>query len=185
MTYTCLLMLRASDSQLGEAPSLVTVNQAGVPFKRFGLKRTRALELLKQEIQTFSKYVDLNSTQHLSTILRRYLVTTMLEVIQDYEFSNVASQLAIQVLDFLKTAFDDADLEQLKNFVKKNLQGKDKTHLTFDSGNKTTKAHLASIIKMALVLKTMTLEGGMLSTRPSSNKKDSSSGSDNEDDTTD
>lgn len=49
-TYTCLLMLRSSDSQLGETPLPENLNQAGVAFRRFGIKRTRALELLKQQI---------------------------------------------------------------------------------------------------------------------------------------
>ena len=35
--------------------------------------------------------------------------------------------------------------------------------MQFQSGNQTTKGHLAAIIKMALVLKKLTLEGGMLS----------------------
>jgi hypothetical protein len=35
----------------------------------------------------------------------------MLDVIENFDFSNVASQLGIQVLDFLKGTFDDADLE--------------------------------------------------------------------------
>lgn len=163
ITYTCLLMLRASDQQLGEVPHPEQVNQAGIRFKRFGAKRMRALELLRQEIQTFSKYVNLgDQPQHLSIILRKQIVSTMLDVIENFDFSNVASQLGIQVLDFLKGTFDDADLEQLKNFVKKQLTTQDKTFIQFESGRLTHRGHLAAIIKMALVLKKLTLEGGML-----------------------
>lgn len=43
----------------------------------------------------------------------------MLDVIADFEFSNVASQLAIQVLDLLKASYDEADLELLKAFVQR------------------------------------------------------------------
>ena len=86
----------------------------------------------------------------------------MLDVIENFDFSNVASQLGIQVLDFLKGTFDDADLEQLKNFVKKQLTTQDKTYMQFESGRLTHRGHLAAIIKMALVLKKLTLEGGML-----------------------
>ena len=50
ITYTCLMMLRSSDKQLGEVAHEETLNQAGMSFKRFGLKRMRAMELLKQEI---------------------------------------------------------------------------------------------------------------------------------------
>jgi len=57
------------------------------------------------------------------------------------------------VLDFLKTTFDATDLEQLKTFVKRNLSIDERVYLEFESGNRTTKGHLAAIIKMALVLK--------------------------------
>ena len=86
----------------------------------------------------------------------------MLDVIQDYEFSSVANQLAIQVLDQIKSVFDASDLEQLKSFVKDNLKSDDKVYMEFSSGRHTTKSHLAAIIKMALVLKKMTVENGLL-----------------------
>lgn len=35
--------------------------------------------------------------------------------------------------------------------------------MNFESGRHATKSHLASVIKMALVLKKMTLEGGLMS----------------------
>jgi hypothetical protein len=50
----------------------------------------------------------------MTIILRKQIVSTMLEVIREYEFSNVANQLAIQVLDQLKSFFDEQDLDQLK-----------------------------------------------------------------------
>ena len=86
----------------------------------------------------------------------------MLDVIQDYEFSSVASSIGIQVLDFLKATFDDHDLETLKTFVRQNLSTTDQAYMKFDSGRQATKGHVAAIVKMALVLKKLTLEGGML-----------------------
>lgn len=41
----------------------------------------------------------------------------MLEVIDRYPFCSVASQQAILVLDFLKKAMDEDELELLKEFV--------------------------------------------------------------------
>jgi hypothetical protein len=58
----------------------------------------------------------------------------MLDVIQDYEFSSVASSIGIQVLDFLKATFDDHDLETLKTFVRQNLSTTDQAYMKFDSG---------------------------------------------------
>jgi hypothetical protein len=78
----------------------------------------------------------------------------MLHIIEDYEFNSIASQQAILVLDFLKKAFSDEELEILKEFVKKNLSNK--SHLKLASGRSATNTNLAALIKMALVLKAMT-----------------------------
>jgi hypothetical protein len=122
----------------------------------------RAIELLKQIIQTLSKEGDISIGSFISKILKNQIITTLLNVIEDYEFSNVANQISIQILYLLKTIYDDNDVELLKNFVRRNLSSTEKTHFEFSSGNKTTKAHLASIINMAIELKKLTLEGGLL-----------------------
>jgi len=41
----------------------------------------------------------------------------MLNVIDTYEFSSIACQQAIIILDFFKTHYDEDDLETLKAFV--------------------------------------------------------------------
>ena len=154
--YTCLLMMRSSDAQLGETPLTTDRNQAGAIFKRFGTKRMRALELLKQALHTFHKYFSTPETQHLisSPILKKQILTTMLDVIETYEFSNVASQLSIQVLDNIKTQFNLSDLQTLKGFVRKHLSTDERVKFTFEeTGNVTQRGHLAAIIKMALELK--------------------------------
>lgn len=89
-------------------------------------------------------------------------MSTLLDTIEGYEYSNVASQLGIQVLDQLKTSFDDGDLETLKAFVRKHLSTVNATHLRFESGRLAHRGHLAAIIKMALELKKLTLEGGLI-----------------------
>lgn len=78
----------------------------------------------------------------------------MLDVIEGYSFSSMACQQALMVLDFLKVAFEDEEIEILKAFIKKNLS--QKTYYQFESGRQTTNAHLATIIKMGLALKKMT-----------------------------
>jgi hypothetical protein len=125
----------------------------------------RALELLKQIISTLSKEGDVNIGSFISKILKSQIITTLLNVIEDYEFSNVANQVSIQILYHLKTIYDDSDVELLKSFVRNNLSSQEKTHFEFSSGNKTTKAHLASIINMAIELKKLTLDGGFIKTQ--------------------
>jgi hypothetical protein len=51
----------------------------------------RALELLKQIISTLSMNGDINLSTIISTILKRQILNTLLQTIEDYEFSNVAS----------------------------------------------------------------------------------------------
>lgn len=157
LTYSCLLVIRASDDSLGLEPATETRNQAGETFNRFGMRRMRALELVRQELSSISKFTSLQGIQQMSSILRRHIISTMLEVISNYKYCSAACHEAIEVLDILKIAFDDVDIETLKTFVKENLSSKNQTHLKFQSGNRTTNANLASIIKIGIALKRITI----------------------------
>ena len=47
LTYSCLMVIKASDSVLGiETPERIE-NSAGAVIKRFGIRRMRALELIR------------------------------------------------------------------------------------------------------------------------------------------
>lgn len=162
------MMMRASDHQLNEVEP-DNPNQANIRFRRFGPKRMRALELLKQLIQTVTTHTgkanDLTQKIRISVILRHQIVTALLDAISEFEFSNVANQLGIQVLDILKMQFDETDIELLKNFVMKHLNH-ERAYIKFadsETGQhrQATRGHLAAVIKMALVLKKLTLDGGM------------------------
>lgn len=83
----------------------------------------------------------------------------MLDVVETYQFSSAACNEAIEVLDILKIAFDDDDIENLKNFVKVNLSTLKKTHFIFKSGNRTTNSNLATVIKIGIALKRLTTTG--------------------------
>jgi hypothetical protein len=60
LTYSCIIVIRASDEILG-LPEVASdhENQAGTSYKRFGIRRMRALELLKQELHSIAKYPEL------------------------------------------------------------------------------------------------------------------------------
>ena len=62
------------------------------------------------------------------------------------------------MIDQLKSCYDSDDLALLKAFVERNLSSQERTSFAFESGRLTHKGHLAAIIKMALVLKKLTLE---------------------------
>lgn len=59
LTYSCLLAIRASDDSLGLPEQVETRNQSGDTFKRFGMRRMRALELVRQELASISKFTNL------------------------------------------------------------------------------------------------------------------------------
>lgn len=80
----------------------------------------------------------------------------MLDIIDRYPFSSVANQQAILVLDFLKRALDQEEMEQLKEFVANRLSSQEGVYLTLGSGRPTTQGNLATIVQIALALKKMT-----------------------------
>jgi len=133
------------------------------------VRRMRALELIRQELHSISKYAELNAIQQISGVLRRHLIQAMLDVVEEYQFSSAACQEAIEVLDILKVAFDDEDIESLKEFVRRHLATSKTTHYTFESGRRTTNANLATIVKIGIALKRLTTTG---STSLTSNDED-------------
>ncbi len=54
------MVIKASDSIVGGYPVAET-NQAGSTYKRFGMRRMRALELIHQELHSISRYPELNA----------------------------------------------------------------------------------------------------------------------------
>jgi hypothetical protein len=80
----------------------------------------------------------------------------MLNIIKEYEFCSTGCYEAIEVLDVLKVAFDENDVEYLKSFVQENLESQQTTHFTFESGNKCTNANLASVVKIGIALRRLT-----------------------------
>jgi hypothetical protein len=57
----------------------------------------RTLEVLKQIIHTFAlKYLDFSpNSAHLTPVLRKQLLSGLLETIETYEYSSMASQISI------------------------------------------------------------------------------------------
>lgn len=158
LTYTCLLTISTSDENLG-APAPLQENQSGVLNKRFGMRRMRSLELLRQELHSISKYAELNAIQQISIVLRRHIIRTMLDVVENYQYCSAACYEAIEVLDILKIAFDDDDVETMKEFVRTHLNSQKVTHFKFESGRHCTNSNLATIIKIGLALKRIIATG--------------------------
>jgi hypothetical protein len=103
-----------------------------------------------------SKFAELNSERYVSDLLRRELIYSMLDVIENYPFCSIANQQAILILDILKKSINEEELEYLKNFIERNLSSEDKIKIRFDSGYSCNSSNLATLIKMGLALKELT-----------------------------
>ena len=122
MTYSCLCILRSGCEE-------EIVNQSGYCIKKIGMTRIRALELIKIELETIQKYIDLKASQEegesssdpqnsfISNILRKQLISGILSVLETYPFCSVANQQCILILDFLKKLMDPSDIHLIKQFV--------------------------------------------------------------------
>lgn len=80
----------------------------------------------------------------------------MLDVIENYPFCSIANQQAILILDILKKAITEEDLDLLKSFIERNLSDTEKIKIRFDSGSHCNSSNLATLIKMGLALKELT-----------------------------
>ena len=107
------------------------------------------MELIKQAMATLSKYLKENNqqlSQILNKILKSSIISTMLHMIDNYAFSSMTNQLAIQILDQLKESFDESDVETLKNFVQANLGSSEKTKFVFESGRQSSALGLGQFV---------------------------------------
>ena len=147
-------------------------NQAGAVLKRFGMRRMRALEFLRHELHSISKYQELNAIQQISVVLRRNLINTMLFIVETYEFNSSACFEVIEVLGIIKSAFDDVDIETLKDFVKRKLHDSKATHFMFESGRHTNHANVATIVKIGIALKMLLSSGSISSPSQDQQKED-------------
>lgn len=144
MTYSCLMVLRSGCVE-------EHVNQSGCLIKKIGLTRICALELIKIELETLSKYMDLYSATPISEIIRRQIISAMLYVIDTYQFCSVSNQQAILILDFLKKQMDAQDVQSIKQFVMTQIR--QKSLFQFDSERTTSALHMGQVVRVAIDLK--------------------------------
>lgn len=115
LAYTCILDLRQAD------PQTVTndhyTNQSGRTVAKVGIRRVRAMELLKTLMVALSKNFDIKDPKVLTECLRRKVINTMLFMIKTFPFCSTSHQQAIMILNSLKEAFDLDDVAILKGFV--------------------------------------------------------------------
>lgn len=113
LIYSVIIMLR---QQNFDGQSHYT-NQSGHQIPKIGLRRIRAMELLKTLMSALSKNFNLKNNEKLSEVIRRKILETMLWMIKTYQFCSTSNQLAVQIINFLREAFDEEDMDALKQFV--------------------------------------------------------------------
>ena len=78
----------------------------------------------------------------------------MLYMMRTYPFCSISHGQGILVLNLIREAFDEDDLETMKTFVQTELEADNEYH--YPSGKTTSRMNLGQIIKIALELKHFT-----------------------------
>jgi hypothetical protein len=87
-------------------------------------------------------------------VLRRKIIETMLYMTRTFPFCSIAQQQGILVLNLMREAFDEQDLETLKTFVREELERD--TNFYFGSGRKCSRMNIGQIVKIAFELRNIT-----------------------------
>ena len=90
----------------------------------------------------------------LKDTLRKKVIETMLFMMRKFQFCSISHQQGLLVLNLLREAFDEEDLETMKTFVKTELEADNEFH--YPSGKTTSRMNLGQITKIAFELKHIT-----------------------------
>jgi len=113
------------------------------------------MEQLRAIFTTAAKMsVSLRDLDCLKNLPRRKLIETFLYMIRTYPFCSISHQLSLQILNTIKEALDNEDLQTLKEFVKVELSGD--TSFVYPSGNEASGMNMGQIIKIAFELRNIT-----------------------------
>jgi hypothetical protein len=85
LAYNCILLLK--QNPIGDN---TYVNQTQKQTQKIGIHRIRAIELLKMLFSTLTKIKD--GKKMISSLLKTKVINTMLYVIKNFPFCNIASQ---------------------------------------------------------------------------------------------
>ena len=148
LCYNCLLLLRG-----GNVNSTYR-NQSGATVPKTGMLRIRAMEQLRALINVLARRGPLREQTALNDILRKKIIETMLYMTRTFKFCSISHQQGLLILNQMREAFDEDDLETMKNFVQTELEADMNFH--FSSGRTTSRTNLGQIVKIAFELRTIT-----------------------------
>ena len=149
LVYNCLMIIRSGETN-------VYTNQSGKEIRKIGILRIRAVEHLRAILTALSKRgasIRLQS-DILNETMRKRIIEAMIFLMRNFQFCSISHQQGILVLNLIREAFDEEDLDTMKNFVKSELEKDNQFY--YPSGKTTSRMNLGQIIKIAFELKHFT-----------------------------
>jgi len=116
--------------------------------------RIRAVEQLRAIFTVLSKRGPIRESSVLGVNMRKKVIETMLYMMRTFQFCSISHQQGLLVLNHIRDAFDEEDLETMKNFVRVELEADTDFH--YPSGKTTSRLNLGQIIKIAFELRNIT-----------------------------
>jgi len=147
VTYSMLNVLQTRLSFDGAEEYMI--NQAGIEVRKIGIRRMRAVEFLKDWHDALGPYM--HNPGFSSRVLRRNMLLTMLNVIEQFPFCAQSTQIAMLNIQSISTQLEPEDVRSLKEFVM--LLIKKNQLFTFESERSTASMNLAQAVRMAMELK--------------------------------
>lgn len=130
------------------------MNQSGRPVRKTGMLRIRAIEQLRALFTFLSKRGQIKDKAVLGQVLRKKVIETMLYMMRTFEFCSISHQQGLLILNLIREAFDEDDLETMKNFVQVELEADNNFY--YPSGKVTSRMNLGQIVQIALELRKIT-----------------------------
>mmetsp|Transcript_9815 Transcript_9815/g.12152 ORF Transcript_9815/g.12152 Transcript_9815/m.12152 type:complete len:301 (-) Transcript_9815:285-1187(-) len=129
-------------------------NQSESVVPKTGMLRIRAMEQLRAMVSVLARRGPIREQPCLNDILRKKIIETMLFMTRTFTFCSISHQQGILVLNTMREAFDEEDLETMKNFVREELESD--TNFHFRSGRVCSRTNIGQIVKIAFELRNIT-----------------------------
>jgi len=102
--------------------------------------RIRAMEQLRALVNVVARRGPLREQACINEILRKKIIETVLYMTRTFEFCSIMHQQGLLVLNLMREAFDEEDLETMKTFVRTELD--DDMDFHFSSGRRCSRANM-------------------------------------------
>ena len=105
-------------------------------------------------IHGISKTGGLRNHKHVTVILRRKILETIIFVIRSYPMISSAHQMCLHIIDQLKDLLDDKDMTLMRRFIRDQFDRESK--FKYASGTETAGFDRAELTKITILIKAAT-----------------------------